>query len=406
MQINLILPKLHEAQQYIKDNRKRFTVANCGRRFGKNVLEEDLTAETLLSGYPLGWFAPDYKTLSSSWRSLINTLQPVTKSKSETEHRLEIITGGFVEMWTLENENAGRSRKYKRVIIDEAALVPKLKDIWNNAILPTLLDYAGDAFIGSTPKGRNAYWELYNYGIDPDNKDWKSFHYTTYDNPFISKEEVDLLIASQTELAIKQEIMAEFLEGEGVVFRNIPACMHAPLEVDDKKHKGHRIIAGVDWGKQSDYTAISVGCNDCHVEIARDRFNKIDYHFQRSRLAVLFSKWKINTVLVERNSIGDPNLEELQREGFPVQGFDTTASSKPPLIENLALALERAEWQFQSDPIWTAEMESYERKVSANTGRSSYGAPEGMHDDTVVARALMLRAAEKQATTVSNPFYN
>jgi hypothetical protein len=79
---------------------------------------------------------------------------------------------------------------------------------------------------------------------------------------------------------------------------------------------------------------------------------------------------------------------------MPVQPFQTTASSKPPLIENLALAFERAEWQFQADTIWTAELEAYERIVSPTTGRSQYSAPEGMHDDTVIARALMVRAGE------------
>ncbi len=76
-----------------------------------------------------------------------------------------------------------------------------------------------------------------------------------------------------------------------------------------------------------------------------------------------------------------------------VDGFVFTASSKPPLIENMALALERAEWQFQNDPTWTAEIEAYERTVSPTTGRSSYSAPEGVHDDTIMARSLMLWAA-------------
>ena len=88
-------------------------------------------------------------------------------------------------------------------------------------------------------------------------------------------------------------------------------------------------------------------------------------------------------------------------------GFTTTAASKPPLIENLALALEKTEWQFQSDLVWTSELEAYERKVNAITGRSSYSAPEGMHDDTVMARALMLRAAGSYGVrVVKNPFYD
>jgi len=91
--------------------------------------------------------------------------------------------------------------------------------------------------------------------------------------------------------------------------------------------------------------------------------------------------------------MGEPIIEQLQYDGLPVEGFQTTASSKPPLIENLALTLEREEWQFLSIPIATAELEAYERKVSQITGRSQYGAPEGLHDDTVIARALMRRAA-------------
>jgi hypothetical protein len=128
----------------------------------------------------------------------------------------------------------------------------------------------------------------------------------------------------------------------------------------------------------------------CRKEVAKDRFNQIDYSFQRERIKVLAIHWKVSSILAESNSMGEPNAEALQRDGLPVTMFATTATSKPPLIENLALALERTEWQFIDDPIWTAELEAYERKVNMATGRSSYSAPEGVHDDTVIARALML----------------
>jgi hypothetical protein len=90
----------------------------------------------------------------------------------------------------------------------------------------------------------------------------------------------------------------------------------------------------------------------------------------------------------------------LQREGLPVVGFTTTASTKPPLIENLALAIERGEWRLQPDPVWTAELEAYERLVSPTTGRSSYSAPEGFHDDTVIARSLMVWQAAHHMTAL------
>ncbi len=82
-----------------------------------------------------------------------------------------------------------------------------------------------------------------------------------------------------------------------------------------------------------------------------------------------------------------------------VVGFVITAQSKPPLIENLALTFERGDWQFQPDPVWTSELEAYERRVNS-MGRSTYSAPEGIHDDTVMARALMIWQAH-QPTTVA-----
>ena len=76
--------------------------------------------------------------------------------------------------------------------------------------------------------------------------------------------------------------------------------------------------------------------------------------------------------------------------GALLMSLPATAQTKPPLIENMALAFERGEWQWQADPVWTAELEAYERTVSSTTGRSSYSAPSGGHDDSVIARSLML----------------
>lgn len=95
--------------------------------------------------------------------------------------------------------------------------------------------------------------------------------------------------------------------------------------------------------------------------------------------------------LAESNAMGEPNIEALQQGGLSVEGFATTATTKPPLIENLVLVLEREEMQFLDDRIARSEMEAYEVKISA-TGRPQYNAPAGVHDDTVIARALMARA--------------
>jgi hypothetical protein len=89
--------------------------------------------------------------------------------------------------------------------------------------------------------------------------------------------------------------------------------------------------------------------------------------------------------------MGEPNIEDLQWAGLPVYGFATTATSKPPLIENLVLCFEREEGKFIDNAIFTSELEAYEMRLRQNS-RPVFSAPEGVHDDTVIARALMWRA--------------
>ena len=186
--------------------------------------------------------------------------------------------------------------------------------------------------------------------------------------------------------------------------------MNASLADVVGNHPHHNIVAGVDWGKQNDFTAISIGCGDCKVELWHDRFNKIDYAFQIKRLQVGYVAWRVRGVLPERNAMGEPIIERMIRDGVNVlqgpdnkMGFMTTSGTKPQLIENLAVAFDRTEWQFQDDKLWTGEIEAYERTMSKITGRSQYSAPEGLHDDTVIARALMLWAAKSFAALSKQP---
>lgn len=396
--LTLTLPKRLAWQQQVVRESKRFNVVCIGRRAGKSTLGIDRCATQETLAYPVGWFSPTYRMLTEIWREANRILTPIVARRSVQDHRLEFVTGGVLEFWSLDNPDVARGRKYRRVIVDEAAMIPALMDAWNYVLRPTLTDFGGDAFFLSTPKGRNGFWQMWQYGIDPQQGEWAAWQMPSYVNDKIDRSEFDAMKETLPEQAYRQEIMAEFLEDGGSVFRNVKACMNAPATTPEA-HRGHTLIGGVDWAMQSDFTCVSIGCRDCKCEVVRDRFNQIDYIVQRDRLRALYEQWRPQTILCELNSIGRPNFEMLQREGLPVAGFDTTSSSKPPLIENMVLALERTEWQFQHDPVWTSELEAFERTVSPATGRSSYSAPDGMHDDTVIARCLMLWQAGKPSAS-------
>lgn len=298
-------------------------------------------------------------------------------------------------MWSLDSADTVRGRKYALALVDEAAMVPNLEDAWNAVIRPTLSDYEGSADFYSTPKGLNYFYTLYARGEDPAFEDWAAFHFPTSSNPFIKQTEIDAAQQELPEDVFRQEYLAEFIQGEGAVFRNITANLY---DGDKADHASHVVVAGVDWGAVNDFTAISIVCETCKKEIELDRFNKIDWDFQRARLMKLIDKWNVQFTLCEENSIGSPNLEALQKgnKTRKFEGFMTTAQSKPPLIQSLALALEQEELQWLNNPIATRELEAYEAKRNEITNRIQYSAPAGFHDDTVIARALAREAIESR----------
>ena len=216
-----------------------------------------------------------------------------------------------------------------------------------------------------------------------------------YENPYFSWEELNDRFATTPIDIFKQEYMASFVQNSQAVFSNIEACCTAPDNPHPDAHRNHHIVAGVDFAQTHDWTSVSCGCDTCKQELVLFRIQKHDWSYMRDRMGAIFDRWKPELILAEQNAMGSPNIEEMQRSGYNVRPFNTTASSKPTLIENMVLTLEKQEWQFLNDPVGKNELEAYERKVSLTTGRSSFSAPSGMFDDTVISRALMLTAANR-----------
>ncbi len=285
-----------------------------GRRAGKSVLGLNRCADPAVLGFPVAWFSPTYKMLIEMWREAVRTFAPITARRSVQERRLEYVTGGMLEFWSLDNPDVARGRKYRRIIVDEAAMVPSLLDAWQYAIRPTLADYNGDAWFLSTPKGRNGFWHLWQRGVDGTTPDWRSWQMPSTVNPRLALAEIEEMRATLPEAVYRQEIEAAFLEDGGSVFRNIAANLIAPTDATPEQHAGHHLIAGIDLAKQEDFTAISIGCMTCRCEVARDRYNKVDYLYQVERIKVFLRRWNVQIVVVDETGVGSPIVEQLRRD--------------------------------------------------------------------------------------------
>ena len=396
------LPTPHEKQKaFINSSAKRKVIVS-GRRGGKTTGVSLMATARMMEGKRVLYAAPTQDQTDAFWEACKKYFQPGIAAGDVYQHETKRILkykDGRIRAKTAHDADSLRGDYADELFLEEWSYMKE--DAWNAVGAPMLLDNNGNATFIFTPNRKNHAHRTYLKAKADTSGRWEYWHFTSYDNPHLSAAALEEITSDLTGDMHRQEIMAEFLEGEGSIFRNIGACMNAPLEVDPKEHKDHYIVAGIDWGKTGDYTAISMGCVDCQVEIARDRFNQIDYLFQVERIKKMIDPYPNYGMLPERNSMGEPIIETLQRDGLLIlrgpdgkNGFMTTSSTKNQLIENLSLTLEEAEWQFQSDPIWTAELEAYERTSTSLTGRSQYNAPAGMHDDTVLARALMRWAAE------------
>ena len=390
--IELTLPRLHPGQRRVLEHRQRYAVLALGRRWGKTTLAVDLAVREALAGRPVGWFAPTYQLLAEAWRALKRRLGPVTRHASEVEHRLELVTGGVVECWSLDGPDPARGRRYGRVILDEASIVRDLLARWQEAIRPTLTDLAGDALILGTPKGRNAFWQLHQRGV-AGVADWSAHAGPTAENPHIDLAEVEKARRDLPDRVFRQEYLAEFIEDGSGVFRRVAEA--ARLEPQERRD-GHWYVMGADWAREHDYTALSVIDVTAREQVALERFSQVEWAIQYGRLRALYDRYTPVVILAEHNSFGSPVIEHLQRQGLPVRPWTATNATKAAVVDALALALERGDVGLLDDEVQTGELQAYtaERLPS---GLVRYTAPEGMHDDTVIALALAWEAASTVA---------
>src|SRR4026209_1130331 len=108
--IEIEVPALHSAQKKIVNEARRFNVLACGRRFGKTLLGIQLDIYPALDGYPVAWFSPTYKYLNDAWRDMARIVKPICRRVAVQEHRLDLITGGVIDMWSLDSPDSARAR--------------------------------------------------------------------------------------------------------------------------------------------------------------------------------------------------------------------------------------------------------------------------------------------------------
>lgn len=399
------IPDLKPYQWAIaKDNSARFKVVACGRRWGKTTLALAKVKAYLQrtdKARQIWWVAPTYGMSFEPWMALKATFQDVEGVyKNETRRLIVHPNGSSIMMKSADNPDRLRGSGLDYLVLDEAAFIPRY--VWQAILRPSLSDKRGKALLISTPRGRNWFYRVFQLGLDPLAPEWKAWQAPTIQNPLISQSEIGDVQRQLPDHIFRQEYLAEFLESGGTVFRNVSSVLSESVPSEPKPNK--RYVMGVDWGRHYDFTVLivlEIGSSDQPIEmVAMERFSEVNWRLQRERIEQAARRWRVDGILAEANSMGEPNIEALQDTGLPVRGFVTTSKSKPPLIESLVKAIEDEEIRLLPDPVLISELETYEFELTEH-GRPRYSAPAGLHDDTVIALALAYRIAAVPRLTLA-----
>lgn len=271
------LATLHAGQKRIYRERTSRTVVRCGRRFGKSLFFETLAENWAMTGKRVGYFAPDHKRLSESYSRVLNVLEPAKKSASKNAGEIRLkkgrgtgaVGGGSIDFWTLGDPDAGRSREYDEVIIDEAGMVKiGLKEIVQQAIMPTLLVTNGNIMMGGTPLGVSDDSFFYEACMGTGTEKWKEFHMPSGSNPIIPQATLDHFKATSEPRVWQQEYLAEFVDWRGASFFSIDKLTIEGRGVPLPTHCDY-VFAVVDSamkdGSGNDGTAVVYCARSMHV---------------------------------------------------------------------------------------------------------------------------------------------
>lgn len=383
----------HKGQKEVHTSPARFKILAAGRRWGKTRLGVNECFGVAASGGRAWWVAPSYKMSEVGWRP-VRQMAAQVGAEVRLGDRLVILPGGGeIGIRSADNPDSLRGDSLNLVILDEAAFIKE--EAWNEALRPALSDRKGRAIFISTPKGRNWFWRLWQQG-QQGHSDWQSWQLPTASNPYIDPAEIEAARLTLPEAIFNQEYLAQFVEDFAGVFRKVAECATA-TELETKR--GGQYVFGVDWGKHNDYTVISVIDIAAKKQVAMERFNQIDYHVQIGRLQALAQRFTPLAIIAETNAMGEPIIEQARRLGLPMRGFTTTNASKTRIIEDLALAFEQRQIAILPDVVQVGELQAFEMERLPG-GAIRYGAPGGMHDDTVMALALAWHGASKPQASI------
>jgi len=403
----VLLPTLHSGQLGVASSSARFKVLVAGRRWGKTRLGVWLCIAKSMQGKKTWWVAPTYSMANEGWKEIRTLGKDYGVTIKEGDKTLYTPTGGYVTVRTADNPDRLRGAGLDFIVLDECAYIKEAT--WKEVLRPTLTERQGGALFISTPTGYNWFQRLYDEAENQE--DWERWQLSTYTNPFVPHEELEIAKKEVGSFLFSQEYLAEFVEAKGGLIHPEYFRYYKESSIVDYNDEGNeeeygtlvfndktiryddlQVITTVDLAtstkSSADFTVVStIGVSEDNeifvLDITRRRIEApkiIDL------LQNIYDKYQPSVIGVERAGYQLAFIQILrQQTGLPIREL---RADKDKLSRALPLTakMEAGQVFFNKNADWYSDLE-----------KELLQFPAGEHDDQVDALAYgILQTARKQ----------
>src|SRR3990167_7894884 len=243
----------HQTHSQVAKDKTTYRVVDCCRQWGKTTLAvwEMIGLAYAKDDSIIKYYATTIdQARDIAWGMLKNFATGLILDANET--RLELILQtqnkktSKIKLGGYENIETERGKQNDLLVPDEVAQMRNFNYVWEAILEPTLLFRKGSALFISTPRGFNHFHRMYEKGQDPYEKDWKSWKFTSYENPFLDKEWLEKRRQSTTPEYFAQEYLAEFTRFTGLIYPEFDSANHVyPFDHEFNEHADYYL--GLDF---------------------------------------------------------------------------------------------------------------------------------------------------------------
>lgn len=330
------------AQLLVKNDPARFKILRAGRKFGKTTLAERIAMDGMGPPRSSWWhIAPTYRQAKLiSWEKFkrIIPAEAMGKKPNDSELIITLRNGSQLFLMGSDEPDSLRGPEPDGATLEEAAY--HKYGVWSKVIRPNLMPKKAPAYFITTPRGYNWFKDLEDEArrrIALGDKEWAFFHYTCYDNPHISRQEIeDAKKDCDTPEIWRQEYLAEYESSVGRVFSAFSDSRH--IKRVEQPSGVFDVWRSVDWGMRDDTACL--------------------WGFIRGRILYLYREYAENNMSAPAQAQVIKNLSTF-REQVKNTAISHDAAKEDPAMKGLTVL-----WHFRQAGITPLRPSSRDKKHS------------------------------------------